>query len=72
MRPLFYILVIVQALSVFGADYYEVLGVPRDADDGTIKRAYRKLSLKLHPGVCPFPLLTVQHGEPFQCWLPWV
>ncbi|RME86102.1 MAG: molecular chaperone DnaJ, partial [Zetaproteobacteria bacterium] len=30
-------------------DYYEILGVPRDADLNTIKRAYRKLALKYHP-----------------------
>jgi len=30
-------------------DYYERLGVSRDADDKGIKRAYRKLSLKHHP-----------------------
>jgi len=33
------------------ADYYEVLGVARDADDGTIKRAYRQLARKYHPDV---------------------
>jgi curved DNA-binding protein len=30
-------------------DYYEVLGVPRDADHETIRRAYRKLARKYHP-----------------------
>ena len=30
-------------------DYYEVLGVPRDADSDTIRRAYRKLARKYHP-----------------------
>ncbi|MCL4402598.1 MAG: DnaJ domain-containing protein, partial [Acidobacteria bacterium] len=30
-------------------DYYEVLGVGRDADDQQIKSAYRKLALAYHP-----------------------
>ncbi|MEI2385666.1 molecular chaperone DnaJ [Breoghania sp. JC706] len=30
-------------------DYYEVLGVTRDADDKTLKSAFRKLAMKYHP-----------------------
>ena len=30
-------------------DYYEILGVNRDADDDAIKKAYRKLAMKHHP-----------------------
>lgn len=30
-------------------DYYDILHVQRGADEGTIKRAYRKLALKMHP-----------------------
>ena len=32
-------------------DYYEILGVKRDADASTIKSAYRKLARKYHPDV---------------------
>jgi molecular chaperone DnaJ len=32
-------------------DYYDVLGVPRDADDATIKKAFRRLARELHPDV---------------------
>jgi DnaJ-class molecular chaperone len=31
------------------SNYYEVLGVPNDASEEQIKRAYRKLSLQYHP-----------------------
>ncbi|MFU2210147.1 molecular chaperone DnaJ [Solidesulfovibrio sp. C21] len=30
-------------------DYYEVLGVERDADDESIKKAYRQMAFKFHP-----------------------
>lgn len=30
-------------------DYYEILGVSRDADESTLKKAYRKVAMQFHP-----------------------
>jgi len=36
-----------------GRDYYEILGVPRTADEKQIRQAYRRLARKYHPDVNP-------------------
>ncbi|WP_061963398.1 DnaJ C-terminal domain-containing protein [Demequina aurantiaca] len=33
----------------FSKDFYKTLGVPKDADEATIKKAYRKQAKELHP-----------------------
>jgi len=38
-----------------GRDYYELLGVARDADEQTIKKAFRRLARQLHPDVSDEP-----------------
>jgi molecular chaperone DnaJ len=38
-------------MATSSRDYYEILGVPRDADESTIKKAFRKLARELHPDV---------------------
>ncbi|HEX3223931.1 MAG TPA: molecular chaperone DnaJ [Nocardioides sp.] len=44
-------------------DLYELLGVPRDADADTIKRAYRRLARQLHPDVNPDPATQERFKE---------
>jgi curved DNA-binding protein len=38
-------------MAVAFRDYYEVLGVPRDASNEDVRRAYRKLARQYHPDV---------------------
>ena len=42
-------------MSTTNRDYYELLGVPRDADEQTIKKAFRRLARQLHPDVSEHP-----------------
>ena len=44
-------------------DYYELLGVPRDADDKSIKKAFRTLARELHPDVSDDPAAEERFRE---------
>jgi molecular chaperone DnaJ len=50
-------------LSLVKRDYYEVLGVERDADDETIRRAFHELARSWHPDVANAPDAEVRFRE---------
>ena len=43
-------------MSTTERDYYELLGVPRDAPEQEIKKAFRRLARRLHPDVSDEPV----------------
>ena len=44
-------------------DYFQVLGLKRDASSDEIKKAYRKLALRLHPDKCSLPAAKEAFGQ---------
>jgi molecular chaperone DnaJ len=50
-------------MSATSRDYYEILGVSRDADEATIKKAFRRLARELHPDVNQAPNAEGQFKE---------
>lgn len=42
-------ILIILSLAFAAEDYYKILGIPKNADDNQIKKAFKKLSLKYHP-----------------------
>jgi molecular chaperone DnaJ len=42
-------------MAITERDYYELLGVPRDASEADIKKAFRALARELHPDVSDVP-----------------
>jgi molecular chaperone DnaJ len=44
-------------------DYYEVLGVARDADETTIKKSFRRMARELHPDVSDHPEAAMRFRE---------
>ena len=53
-------------------DFYSILGIPRDADQTTIKKAYRAAAMKWHPDKNPGNVEEAQKkfqdiSDAFQC-----
>jgi molecular chaperone DnaJ len=50
-------------MATTNRDYYELLGIARDADETAIKKAFRRLARQLHPDVSEEPEAEVRFRE---------
>ncbi len=48
------------------ADYYNVLGISRDADEDEVRKAYRRLARKHHPDLNPGDKAAEEHFKKVQ------
>jgi DnaJ-class molecular chaperone len=55
-------------MSKKSTDYYEILQIPKDADDSQIKKQYRKLALKYHPDKNKDPSAEEMFKKISQCY----
>lgn len=49
MTRVAFLIVVLVSMAYAAENYYVTLGVRRDASDGEIKKAFKKLSIKYHP-----------------------
>lgn len=55
--PLLFLVLTVAVIA--DEDYYKLLGIERDADDRTIRKAFKKLAIQKHPDKNKVSLSTI-------------